>query len=246
MRRQLQTLAAAVVITSSLVAVNTSKASAAVTYQDVGYFSDTDAAPSMFADLPEAAQQAATGTSTVTPSTPTPTGYKVRGGGTYNNLHGYLSGPIYVDDVEFDGNGNPHLVRQAKVSMREVPTGGSSKNWALTANITNLIGDEGYSFAVGYECGHDINGGRDETCYSMGDGADPGGGPYSFGHGSTTFYRYFGYTNNVRKYPMLHMHVTFADGAKAIGDDGTEGEKFRGWDVCVNATNTLMCVSATY
>ncbi|PKV89999.1 hypothetical protein [Streptomyces sp. TLI_146] len=37
----------------------------------------------------------------------------------------------------------------------------------------------------------------------------------------------------VTKYPMVRLDVEFADGTRAIGDDGDFGEKFRGWDVCM-------------
>ncbi|MFD7450024.1 hypothetical protein [Kitasatospora sp. NPDC059827] len=40
---------------------------------------------------------------------------------------------------------------------------------------------------------------------------------------------------------MANLKVRFSDGSTAIGDDGQEGEKFRGWDVCVTAADSTLC-----
>ncbi|MFE6050897.1 hypothetical protein ACFQ6N_09090 [Kitasatospora sp. NPDC056446] len=40
---------------------------------------------------------------------------------------------------------------------------------------------------------------------------------------------------------MVNLKVRFADASYAIGDDGQEGEKFRGWDVCVAASDSKLC-----
>jgi hypothetical protein len=98
-------------------------------------------------------------------------------------------------------NGTYHLVQQVKVSVREVLTGESSKLWTLRSNSTNMVGDGAYSFLVGYECGRDINAGRDQTCSSVGAGADPGSGPFLEAHGSSYLYRYFSLTPAVKEYP---------------------------------------------
>lgn len=42
---------------------------------------------------------------------------------------------------------------------------------------------------------------------------------------------------------MVNFKVRFADGSTARGDDGTEGEKFRGWDVCVRDGDTRLCAT---
>lgn len=51
----------------------------------------------------------------------------------------------------------------------------------------------------------------------------------------------FGRSPNVKKFPMFKIDVKFADGTRARGDDGQEGEKFRGWDVYVKAKSTRLC-----
>ncbi|WP_328901097.1 hypothetical protein OHR86_15185 [Streptomyces sp. NBC_00441] len=73
---------------------------------------------------------------------------------------------------------------------------------------------------------------KDWTCSSWrDDGADRSSD--GAGRNGLMITKAFGRSPNVKKFPMFKIDVKFADGTRARGDDGQEGEKFRGWDVCV-------------
>jgi len=169
----------------------------------------------------------------------TPIGYRLRKG---NLRTDYLYVSAYVWAIEGSCNLNGcKAVQQVRLQLFESIPGKQSKRWTLTMYATPWSGPNYFALRYYYECGVNIKGARDDTCSTWRhDGADGHSGPADAYNGYK-INRSFGSTPNVTKFPMVNFFVTFRDGTHAIGDDGHDGEKFRGWDVCVKKTATKMC-----
>ncbi|GAA1500763.1 hypothetical protein GCM10009760_62740 [Kitasatospora kazusensis] len=162
--------------------------------------------------------------------TDTPRGYLLRGGGATTDYI-YTSADVWAIEADCGGS-SCRPVQQVKLGLKEYLFGGDSRRWRLTLNSSPWPGPSGFAASYGYECGVNIAGDTDRTCSTWKpDGADgPASGPAPDG---TELNHSFGRTTGVVKFPMVDFKVRFADGSTARGDDGAEGEKFRGWDVCV-------------
>jgi hypothetical protein len=171
----------------------------------------------------------------------TPTGYKLRRGNLRTN---YLYVSAYVWAIEAScGLNGCKAVQQVRLQLFESVTGQSSKRWTLTMYATPWSGPNYFTLRYYYECGVNIKDARDDTCSTWKhDGADGHAGPAD-AYNAFKINRSFGSTANVTKFPMVNFFVTFRDGTHAIGDDGHDGEKFRGWDVCVRKTATKLCAT---
>lgn len=190
--------------------------------------------------LPASARaQLIPGQASVAPKLSTPNGYKLRGGDvTDKGRHYYKSANVWA--IEASCGSTCKIVQQVKLSLKENVLGVTSKGWWLTEYATHWSGPSTFHTSWYYECGVNLAGKGDETCSTWRhDGAQ--GGDSGPGHNGEVVKKYFGTTNNVTKFPMLKLDVTFADGSHSTGDDGQRGEKFRGWDVCVTAKTTKLC-----
>ncbi|MDT0476642.1 hypothetical protein RM863_31400 [Streptomyces sp. DSM 41014] len=170
--------------------------------------------------------------------TGTPGGYKLRRGNRSTD-YVYKSADVYAIEANC-GPGGCRPVQQVRVAIKEYVRGRTSKNWEITFYGSRWSGPSRFHLDYTYDCGVNINRAPDKTCSTWRrDGAQ--------GHGSGVavdkqkIVKNFGRTAVVTKFPMVKLLVTFADGSGAIGDDGTAGEKFRGWDVCVTNTTTKLC-----
>ncbi|MDT0436556.1 MULTISPECIES: hypothetical protein [unclassified Streptomyces] len=221
----------------------------------VGYFSYTPSAAAgtvrFFAErplaegvstrlsaLPDWARSQLPGRSAATPRTGTPHGYKLRRGNRSTD-YVYRSADVYAIEAEC-GSGGCRPVQQVKVAIKEYVRGRTSKKWEITFYGSRWSGSTRFHLDYTYDCGVNIAHAPDSTCSTWRrDGAQ--------GHGSGVavdgqrIVKNFGSTAVVTRFPMVKLLVTFADGSRAIGDDGAAGEKFRGWDVCATRTTTRLC-----
>jgi len=181
-------------------------------------------------------------------ATAVPSGYALQGGDrdANNPDYKYNSDSVlateasceYILDLPVDCT----TIQQVSVQIHENLTGGGSSRWYIILNALRTSGPAGYIMSYDYECGVNITLAADQTCSTWADdGADgPDTDVPSFDGDSVN--RDFGFTKSVTKYPMINVHIEFADGSVAVGDDGTDGEKFRGWDVCVDPSgNAKLC-----
>jgi hypothetical protein len=207
----------------------------------ITFFSDHPLAPGeriATASLPTAVRAQLTGEVSADASH-TPRGYELRRG---NLRTDYLYVSAYVWAIEGSCNlTGCKAVQQVRLQLFESIPGKQSKRWTLTMYATPWSGPSYFALRYYYECGVNIKGARDETCSTWRhDGADGHSGPAD-AYNAFKINRSFGSTPNVTKFPMVNFLVTFRDGSHAVGDDGHDGEKFRGWDVCVKKTATKMC-----
>lgn len=186
--------------------------------------------------LPRVAEEQLNGT--LKAQTNTPGGYRLRRG---NRRTDYTYASAYVWAIEARcGSGGCTPIQQVRLQLIESLQGATSKRWTNTTGSALWSGPSYYVLRYYYQCGVNIKGARDKTCSTWRhDGAD--GSSSGGAHNGYKINRTFGSTNNVTKFPMVNLQVTFADGSHAIGDDGHAGEKFRGWDACVKARSTKLC-----
>lgn len=151
----------------------------------------------------------------------------VRGEGKYV----YQSADVYAIEGSCDAT-SCEVKQQVKLRFRQNVTGGDSKKWKLQMYTQAYSGSRVFQTGYHYECGVNIAKEKDWTCSSWrDDGADRSSD--GAGRNGLMITKAFGRSPNVKKFPMFKIDVKFADGTRARGDDGQEGEKFRGWDVCV-------------
>ncbi|WP_405931084.1 hypothetical protein [Streptomyces sp. NBC_00827] len=211
--------------------------------ETVGFFSDQplpEDEVTPVSGLPSSVQRQLAGHGVVVPQADTPNGYKLRKG-TRSTDYVYKSADVYAIEANCNSSGC-RPVQQVKLAIKEYVRGRTSKYWEITFYGSRWSGSSQFHMDYNYECGVNIPNASDETCSTWRrDGAQ--------GHGSGVavnkqkIVKKFGSTAVVTKFPMVNLLVTFADGSKAIGDDGKPGEKFRGWDVCVTNTTTKLCHS---
>lgn len=180
----------------------------------------------------------------MTALTATPSGYKLRPI-TSSPLTSYIynSGDVYAIEASCTGS-TCSPVQQVKVSIKESVRGTTSKYWDISMYHSLWSGPSVYVVSYNYECGVNIANKTDQTCSTW--ASDGAAGPQSGSNmiNGKMLSLSFGSTSNVTKFPMVKLGVEFADGSYAIGDDGQQGEKFRGWDVCVTASTTKLCSSS--
>ncbi len=122
------------------------------------------------------------------------------------------------------------------VVFNEYLEGGSSKQWRLSADVTEEENEGNLSrqYSWAYHCGVNLPRSSDPTCNEYAsDGADPDTDTGVYNPGDKIF-KYFGYSNNVTKFPMFKFVVAWSNGI-------TQVYGFRGWDVCVRARTTRFC-----
>jgi hypothetical protein len=178
-------------------------------------------------------------------ATRTPRGYKLRKGRRYSDRV-YRSAHVYAVEASCTFQGC-RPVQQILLQLKERPykgrpPGGNSDFWILTMYARPYTGSHHFKLRYTYECGVNIRGAVDQTCstWVSYDGADGPSGPAN-AHNGFEIKRNFGWRPWVTKFPMVNFLVTFNDGSHAIGDDGHDGEKFRGWDVCVEPRSAKLC-----
>lgn len=247
-------LLGAVLAAMSVTAAGTAVASAAPSRpsgasdgatKTVAFVSDqplTTTRPVAVRALPAQAQATLAG-GKVRPADATPRGYLLRGGGPNSGNPDYRYDSAYVWAIEAScGLFECDVIQQVRLRLTENVAGTNSKRWSLVLQAQPWSGPSIYSLSYDYECGVNIPDAIDQTCSTWRD--DNADGPESAdAYDGYIINKNFGDTSNVTKFPMVNMKVEFADGSVAIGDDGQNGEKFRGWDVCVKARSTKLCPS---
>ncbi|PKV89998.1 hypothetical protein [Streptomyces sp. TLI_146] len=228
--------AAALVGTTQAASADTGAHPAAPATKHIVYFSDqplstTKSTP--VSALPANARAQLTGTR-IKPYTDTPTGYKLRDKNQRPITdYRYRSSYVYAIDASCGLDGCS-AIQQVRLRLEEQLRGGQT--WMMIINTSLWSGPPSYFADYSYECGVNIKGERDKTCSTWrDDGAD--GPANDVAYDGVRFLKSMG-TFPAIKFPMVNVDVTFADGTRAIGDDGRYGEKFRGWDVCMQQGGT--------
>ena len=174
--------------------------------------------------------------------TDTPRGYTIQGGEPKDDYNYYIP-TKYAYILDCDGYGCK-ATSKVQENFHEHIYGGSSTRWSLTMSNKWLFGRHFEAF-YDYYCGVNISGATDQTCdtWTRCDGAD------SSAHGTISE---VGYGGNVtlnknmgskphKKFPMFNDRIQWDNNLRNISDDGSWGLKIRGWDVCENSTDTLLC-----
>jgi hypothetical protein len=184
--------------------------------------------------LPAQARAQLAGEQPARPLVDTPRGYRLRanpttgeGGSTLSDFR-YRSAFVFAIEARC-GIGGCTAVQQVRLRMEERLRGGQT--WAIGMEMMLWSGPPQFFVDYFYECGVNINNAIDQTCSTWRDDGASGPEEDAAFHGLEIL-RSMGAFPAI-KFPMLKLDVEFADGSRAIGDDGDFGEKFRGWDVCM-------------
>lgn len=167
----------------------------------------------------------------------TPDGYVLYDPGYKRDLYRYDSNWYLFAQVEIDISGVTVLA-EIEVQYRQRVLGGTSKSWVISADVNQLSNEGGLTYQQSFEyyCGVNLPG-DDPTCNEYaGDGADLDHDERVFNPGEQ-YQKYFGYTNNVTKFPMFKYVVAWSTGI-------TQSFQFRGYDVCVRASTTRLCTNS--